>query len=60
MHSFIGDGGDGFACIKECEEAANEGEVYNRQLVHDLLLVHSYLVDTYAPKYPGRFKVIEY
>lgn len=25
MHSFVGDGGDGYACLKECKETENEG-----------------------------------
>jgi len=60
MHSFVADGGDGYACLKDCKDTENEGEVYNRQLLHDLLHVHSYLIDTYVPKYPGRFRIIEY
>ena len=50
MHSFVADGGDGYACLRDCKDTENEGEVYNRQLIHDLLHVHSYLIDTYVPK----------
>lgn len=60
MHKFVADGGDGYACLKSCKEIESEGDKYNRQLVHDLLHINRYLLDSYIPKYPARFKVIEY
>jgi hypothetical protein len=59
IHSFAGDGGDGYECFKQCELINNENDRYNRQLIHDLLHINHYLLDTYIPKYPGRFTIIE-
>ena len=60
MHSFAGAGGDGYECFKKCEEIVRDGNKVNRQLIHDLLHVNHFLLDTYIPKYPGRFKIIEF
>jgi 2',3'-cyclic-nucleotide 2'-phosphodiesterase (5'-nucleotidase family) len=59
MHSFAGDGGDGYECLKQCKLIENDNDRLNRQIVHDLLHINRYLLDTYIPKYPNRFKIIE-
>ena len=60
LHSFVGRGGDGYECLKDCEQIVSDGDKYNRQLIHDLLNINHYLLDSYMPKYPNRFKIIEY
>ena len=58
VHSFMGEGGDGYECLKGCEVHKSDGDKTNRQLIHDLLHINHYLLDSYIPKYPGRFKII--
>jgi hypothetical protein len=60
LHSFMGDGGDGYQCLKACEAHNSDGDKTNRQLLHDLLHINHYLLDSYIPKYPNMFKIIEY
>ena len=60
LHSFVGDGGDGYECLKGCETHQSDGDKTNRQLLHDLLHINHYLLDSYIPKYPNRFNIIEY
>lgn len=59
MHSFAADGGDGYECLKQCKLIENDNDRLNRQIMHDLLHINRYLLDTYIPKYPNRFKIIE-
>jgi 2',3'-cyclic-nucleotide 2'-phosphodiesterase (5'-nucleotidase family) len=59
IHSFTGDGGDGYECLKQCKLIDNDNDRLNRQLLHDLLHINHYLLDTYIPRYPGRFNIIE-
>lgn len=59
VHSFAAQGGDGYECFKSCERISSDNDKLNRQLVHDLLHINHYLLDSYTPKYPDRFTVIE-
>jgi 2',3'-cyclic-nucleotide 2'-phosphodiesterase (5'-nucleotidase family) len=59
VHSFAAQGGDGYECLKHCDRISNDNDKLNRQLVHDLLHINHYLLDSYIPKYPDRFTIIE-
>ncbi len=60
MHSFMGTGGDGYECFKQCpsSETCSEG-ILNKHIIHELITLNEDLLKTYVPKYPNRFKIIE-
>lgn len=59
MHTFMSDGGDGYECFKACKLIESDGDKLNLQLIHDLISLNHYLLDTFKPKYPGRYEVVE-
>jgi hypothetical protein len=60
VHSFMGAGGDGYECLKNCETIERDGDKTNAQLLHELLHVNHCLLDSFIPKYPGRFNIIKH
>ena len=59
MHSFMGLGGDGYACFKQYPMDQNSAGIDNVHIVHELLTLIEDLMESYTPKYPGRFNIIE-
>lgn len=59
MHSFMGLGGDGFECFKDCPMSEICAGILNKHILHELITMNEDLIHTYTPKYPNRFEIIE-
>ncbi len=59
MHSFMGLGGDGFECFKDSPMSETCIGILNKHILHELLTLNEDLINTYTPKYPHRFDIIE-
>lgn len=58
LHSFMGMGGDGFECFKDCPMSETCIGILNKHIIHELLTLNEDLIHTYTPKYPNRFEII--
>lgn len=59
MHSFMGMGGDGFECFKVCPLDEMCAGIDNKHIIQELITLNEDLIESYIPKYPKKFEIIE-